>query len=390
MTTGITILAAVILLITIASSLALWHGLSKMASLADSPPLKPEGQKLVSIIVAACNEEEKIEQAMRSLLALDYRHIEIIAINDRSTDSTGKILTDLAADHRALQVLHIDSLPANWMGKLHALQKGAELASGEYLLFSDADVILEKSALARAMARVSEKKLDHLTVIFKNISPGWLLNSLILDAGAGLLLLFRPWLAQDRNSSCFIGVGAFNLVKKSCYLAVGGHSAIAMHPVDDLMLGRLLKQRGFSQECLLAPDLVMVPWYSSVAEMVEGLTKNALALLNYRFSLVLPVVLFCSALTILPPWGVLLSERLPAGLFLATVLLRIAAFLWGAKLLALSPWCACGALVAPYLSSYILLRSAWKNSREGGISWRGTFYPLEKLRENGSLLPPLN
>jgi hypothetical protein len=389
MITGITILAAVILLISIASSLYLWHGLGKMTALNAIPPLKPEGQQSVSIIVAACNEEEKIEQAMRSLLALDYRHIEIIAINDRSTDSTGTVLADLAADHRALKVIHVNSLPANWMGKLHALQKGAELARGEYLLFTDADVLLEKSALARAMARVTEENLDHLTVIFKNISPGWLLNSLILDAGAGLLLLFRPWLAKDRKSPCFIGVGAFNLVKKKSYLAINGHSAIAMHPVDDLMLGRLLKQRGFAQECLLAPDLVMLPWYSSVAEMIEGLMKNALALVNYRFSLVPPVALLCSVLTILPPWGVLLTEGLPAGLFLATVLLRIAAFLWGAKLLALSPWCAFGAVVAPYLSIYILLRAAWKNSREGGISWRGTFYPLEMLRKNDSLLPPL-
>lgn len=389
MATGITIFAAVILLITIASCLYLWMGLRKMAILAGIPPLKPERQQLVSIIVAACNEEEKIEQAMCSLLALDYRHIEIIAINDRSTDRTGAILENLAADHRALKVLHVDSLPANWMGKLHALQRGADLACGEYLLFTDADVILEKSALARAMARVTAENLDHLTVIFKNISPGWLLNSLILDAGAGLLLLFRPWLAKDRRSPCFIGVGAFNLVKRSCYIAIGGHSAMAMHPVDDLMLGRLLKQRGYVQECLLAPDLVMVPWYSSVTEMSEGLMKNALALVNYRFSIVPPVVLLSSALTILPPWGVLLTEGLAAGLFLATVLLRMAAFLWGAKLFALSPWYAFGALVAPYLSVSILLRAAWRNSREGGISWRGTFYPLEILRKNGSLLPPL-
>ena len=115
---------------------------------------EPDHFPRVSLIVPACNEEEGIEGAMRSLLSQDYPNLEIIAINDRSTDQTGAILTRLAATHRNLSVVEIPTLPEGWLGKVHAMAVGSEKAEGEYLLFMDADVHMTPGTLKKCMSWV--------------------------------------------------------------------------------------------------------------------------------------------------------------------------------------------------------------------------------------------
>ena len=239
-------------------------GLKKMRQLGDIDSELSDAvtAPMVSVIVPACNEEEHIEQALEALLEQDYPNLEIIVVNDRSTDNTGQVLQGLKTRHPRLTVNEINDLPGGWMGKSHALTAGAALAKGTYLIFTDADVMMEHTAISRAVQYVCKNKLDHLTLIFKNITGGMLLNCLILDAGMGLLLLFRPWAARNKGSRAFVGIGAFNMVKKTVYEAIGGHEHLKMHPIDDMMLGKLIKTNGFRQECLLAHDYIRVPWYS--------------------------------------------------------------------------------------------------------------------------------
>ncbi|MGA7752019.1 MAG: glycosyltransferase family 2 protein, partial [Candidatus Sulfotelmatobacter sp.] len=107
-------------------------------------PVSPSGNPRVSIIVPARNEEEAIEQALRSLLALDYDNYEVIAVNDRSTDRTGEIMEQVAKNSGstpALRVVHHEELPPGWLGKTHAMWTAANYATGDWLLFTDADVI---------------------------------------------------------------------------------------------------------------------------------------------------------------------------------------------------------------------------------------------------------
>lgn len=379
--------AILVLSITILSVADLFFGIRSMTTLASIKPLKNERQPRISIIVPACNEEKNIEQAILSQLQQRYTNLEVIAINDRSTDATGTILERLQCEHDNLRVLHISELPDGWMGKANAMQQGAEMADGEYLLFTDADIIMEDSTLARAMHHVSINKLDHMALVFKNISPGWLLNSLILESGAGLIQLFRPWRAKKTTARNFIGVGAFNMLRKDTYFAVGGHQHIRMHPIDDIMLGKMIKRNGYSQECLLGTDLVAVPWYGSVKEMVNGLMKNVLAVINYRFILLIPLLFGMVVLNILPLWGVIFSEGYAQLIWTAVILIKTAAFYYGSRLLDITPWCALGTLLTPYISVYIVLRAAWLNFSEKGIYWRGTHYSIDKLRSNQPILP---
>lgn len=381
-----TIFTAGLCLIACLSALDLALGIRKMIKLSNISLLKSEERPLVSIIVPACNEEENIEQAMRTLLQQDYDNYEVIAVNDRSIDRTREILDKISAGEQCLRVINIEKLPKGWMGKIHALHQGAKQARGEYLLFTDADIMMQRSTVSRALNRMIDKNLAHLTLLFKNTSPGWLLNSLILDAGAGLCQVFRPWSVQKTSSPFFIGVGAFNLVKKDVYKAIDGHRSMRMNPIDDIMLGKIIKEKGYKQECLLGYDTVTVPWYSSVGEMVEGLMKNVLGIINFRLLLVpflLSAIFFSN---ILPLWGMLFLSGIEQKLFGFVVFVKIVAFYKGTKLVDISPWCVWGTFISPYIMSYIVLRATWKNGHEGGIYWRGTFYPLKDLRKNKPLI----
>src|SRR4030088_3389423 len=133
----------------------------------DRSPVAASGNPRVSIIVPGRNEEETIEQALGTLLALDYENYEVIAVNDRSTDSTGEIMERVARGERVqnphplaqnarrtghpfLRVVHHRDLPTGWLGKTHAMWTAANQASGEWLLFTDADVLFKPDSLGRA------------------------------------------------------------------------------------------------------------------------------------------------------------------------------------------------------------------------------------------------
>ncbi len=381
-------LAAITFIVTMLSTIEVARGLGRMRSLNDIRPFSGPSRPKVSIIVPACNEEDTIETAMLSLVKQDYGSFEIVVINDRSTDRTGQILENLASQYPRIRLHEVTELPAGWLGKNHALHYGAQTASGDYLLFTDADVLFEKTTVARAMTIMVTERLDHLSLIFKNIAAGWLLNAMIQDAGAALFFLFKPWEAGNPHSRYFMGVGAFNLVKKDVYSRIGGHESIRMHPIDDIMLGKVIKQHRFRQDCLTGYDFVTVRWYETAGMMINGLMKNVFALYNFRVSWVLAGIVLIFVMTIFPVWGILLADGYTRLLFLATVMVRGVAFACGSVMLGNGirsfPW----SLVTPYINIFIMIKATVTTLRNKGIDWRGTYYPLERLRDNMPVLQP--
>jgi hypothetical protein len=370
----------------IISSATLAVGIRIMGKLGDKALCNPPEGPVVSVVVPVCNEEDNIERSLMSLLAQVYTKLEIIVVNDRSTDKTAEILSQLRARFPKLIVHEITELPDGWIGKSHALSTGASLAKGKYLVFTDADVILEKTTIARAVGYMASIQLDHLTLIFKNISYGWILNSLILDSGLGLLFLFRPWKVKTRGNRYFVGIGAFNMVKREVYQEVGGHESIRMHPIDDMMLGKIIKERGFFQDCLLAYDFVRIPWYGSVSAMIKGLEKNMFAVVHYRVALIpLPIFMVFVA-SILPVWGVVLGDKYVQTVCFIAVGIRLVTFYYGLRMQGLSGWYFPGCIITPYISCYIILKSAFVTIKNGGILWRGQRYALADLRKTRPLL----
>ena len=177
----------------------------------------------VSVIVPARNEIEMVEPALRSVLDLDYPDLEVVAVDDRSDDATGSVLDTLAASDSRLKVIHVADLPVGWIGKNHALQRGAEIASGELLLFTDADVLFERTVLVRAVRHLMTHGYDHLTMP-ADVRVASAALELFVAAFALLFNgYFRPWRVSDPRSSAAVGFGSFNLVRRAAYERAGYH-----------------------------------------------------------------------------------------------------------------------------------------------------------------------
>jgi len=375
-------LALATLFLTSLAALDLIIGNRSVRALRDaSPDVIPDSPR-VSIIAAARNEQRNIRAALQSLLDLAYSDYELIVVNDRSEDATGRILDSIAAAHPRLQVIHIDALPPGWLGKNHALWVGSQQASGKLLLFTDADIIMEPTAVTRAVNFLEQSGLDHLAATPAMCMP----NAFLGMFGAAFIVFFslfaRPWKARDPGSRCHIGIGAFNLVRSTVYRQVGGHQTIRLRPDDDIKLGKIIKQAGFSQEAVYAPEYLAVEWYASLGEVIAGLEKNAFSGADYNVLLVLTGVLFHLFCSIWPFLAILLVSGVPQILYLATVLLILLAVADSARFHHSRPWYAAGFPLMSLLFVYILLRTMLLNLLQGGIYWRGTFYSLKELKAN--------
>lgn len=376
------ILALVVLAMFLMVYVHIAVGLRKIKSLDDYPAGGLNPSPRVSVIIPALNEATTIEPALASVLGLDYDNLEIIAVNDRSTDSTAEVLECMRQKHPRLQVIHIETLPEGWLGKNHALMMGAARASGDYLLFTDADIEFEASTLKRAMHYVLTRRLDHLSMFFEARVKSGLLAAMIVEFGGGLLMQFKPWKAKDPRSKSYMGIGAFNLVRAAVYQQVGTHQAIAMAPIDDIMLGKLIKIRGFRQDCLLGYGYLAVGWYRSAGEMVQGLQKNIFAAFNFNLAAVACATAMTILVGLLPQiavWFVVGPARLVLGLI---ILLRLLAFADGAGKngypVRYAPW----TLISPVLTIYTTWRAVINTLLNNGITWRGTFYPLAELKRH--------
>lgn len=355
-------------------------GLRKVRSLAGVPPAR-RGPS-VSVVVAARDEARHIERAARSLAALDYEPLEIFIVDDRSTDGTGEILDRLAREHQRLRVVHVTELPAGWLGKNHALATGAAAAQGELILFTDADVVFDPTALGRAVRLMEADGIDHLTAMPRVVARGVALRAFVAAFGVFFTLYTRPWLAGRRRSRAHIGIGAFNLLRAAAYRRIGTHRAIALRPDDDLKLGKLVKAHGLRQAFVSGRELIAVEWYGSVAEMIEGLMKNAFAGVGYS---VLLLVAATSGLILLNVWPVaaLVVASGAAWWLNAAAVALDAALFWRVTRPAGTPYGYVLLLpAAAVLLAYVMWRSALLALSRGHIVWRGTAYPLAALKGN--------
>src|SRR3989475_5681316 len=201
-------------------------GNRRVPGLGAVEPLRDEALPSLTILATAKDEADRVEGAARSLLAQDYPGATILVVDDRSTDLTGKILDRLAREDPRLRVVHVGSLPEGWIGKCHALARGAEATDSEWILFTDADVTLAPEAARRAVSPAVRYGWDHVAA-----GPAMRLES-IGEAVfvSAFMVIFngsqRPWLASDPRRKNAIGIGAFNLVRRESYLKAGGHAAI--------------------------------------------------------------------------------------------------------------------------------------------------------------------
>jgi glycosyltransferase involved in cell wall biosynthesis len=336
----------------------------------------------VSIVVAARNEQRDVEGAVNSLLKMDYPDLQLIAVDDRSTDSTGEILDRLADIDSRLSVVHVDELPAGWLGKNNAQHLGAQAADGDYLLFTDADVVFDPLTLRRAITYARANRIDHLTATPQTLMPGAMLSSFATSFTICFVAYFPPWNARNPKSQTAVGIGAFNLVRREAYIDIGGHERIRMRPDDDIKLGKVLKQSGYRQEVVNGHSMICVPWYRSIRDVVIGLEKNTFSGVNYS---VLLTVVGSSCLLIFHVWpfvALLFATGVTWWIYLIQCVLLWILAVWTTTIIGVSWRCCFLHPVTMGLIAFIMWRTMILTFRNDGIRWRDTHYSLKELRAN--------
>ena len=363
---------------------ALWHlrwvrRLPSTEALASAPGCAPLPLEPIrcSVVIAARDEEARIEQTVRRLLAQSGVDLELIIVDDRSTDRTNEILRRLAQQDARVRVERVDVLPDGWLGKCYACHVGAGAATGEWILFTDADCWLKPDVIARAVRLAQRDGADHVTLCPGTIdqNPGaraW--HLLFLTS----LLNWVSGVNRDRPKS-YMGIGAFNLVRAAAYRQCGGYEALRLTVVDDVKLGLLLRRANKRTRAFLGVDDVECHWGSTIRSMVRIMEKNYFAILDFRLGLALAGSTFT----------ILVFAILLAGLLTRTVsgvaagLSPLLIIIPGAILARRVGWPGSCAIYMPFMMPvflYALLNSTWVTLRQGGVRWRDTFYPLHTLR----------
>jgi glycosyltransferase involved in cell wall biosynthesis len=355
----------------------------------DVSPLDDAGKvPRVSIVVPARDEAEHLEAALRSLLELDYPDYEIIAVDDRSQDATGSILDRIGEEWRSrgqepprLRVIHIRELPAGWLGKTHAMWTAGKEVTGEWLLFTDADVVYRKDALRRAVAYAEREWADHLVVFptmeMKSVGE----RMMIAFFQSQFVFARRPWKASDPKSHDAIGVGAFNLIRREAYEKIGTYERMRLEVLDDMRLGEVVKEKGLRQRVAFGRDLLRLRWVFGARDMVQNLTKNGFAIL--RFSPWFAALAVCGVLfvNVAPFVGAVLAAGWLKAAYGGAVLGVAAIYAGMSWYSEVPPWYVVLHPLGAIVFCYALVRSAVLTLRRGGVEWRRSFYSLKELRE---------
>jgi glycosyltransferase involved in cell wall biosynthesis len=342
--------------------------------------------------VPARNEERDIEQSLTTLLQLDYDNYEVIAVNDRSTDRTGEIMESVAQNPHfsqrtlemgspVLRVIHHHELPAGWLGKPHAMWTATNEATGDWLLFTDADVLFKPDVLRRAVAYAEAEHADHVVLFPRMImkSPG----EYMMIAFFHTMFLFghRPWKVADPKTRDHIGVGAFNLIRRSVYESVGTYKRLRMEVLDDMKLGKVVKNAGFAQRNIFGADLISLRWARGARGVIDNLTKNFFAVLSFQAWRTVLSAFGLAFFNLLPFVVMFLAhgwQRLPYAIALASILVI---YVGMSSRLGVPAYYFLLHPVSTTLFIYTLLLSMFHALWNDGIIWRGTRYPLDELRK---------
>ena len=356
------------------------------------PPMGPvETLPLITVIIPARNEARNIERCVREVLAQTYPRLQVIVVDDRSTDDTPRILAMLEAEHRntgtgpSLQIVQGKDMPSGWAGKPHALFQGAALAGGSWLCFLDADTFASPELVASAYATAVAHQADLFSILTRQeLGTFWekVIQPLVFTA---LSIGFSPRRVNDPRYPDAIANGQFIFIRASVYAAVGGHAALRDQIVEDKALAVLVKHSGYR---LLVADgqmLARTRMYTSLSEIWEGWTKNIY--LGMRDQLALLVVGACVGLLgalVLPFWLVgAVSWFLLSGLSWAGLAALQAVILWivliyirmqASRAFGISPGYAFTFPLGAIIFTGMMFFSAWNVLTRRGVTWKGRRY----------------
>jgi chlorobactene glucosyltransferase len=337
---------------------------------------------LVSVIIPARNESTTIETVVRSVLASTYQSLELLVVDDRSTDDTAAIVERLIGSDTRVRLVRGAPLPAGWYGKPWACLQGYRAAKGELLLFTDADTRHQPELLARSLGALLAEGADLLTVAPRQRCVTFWERVVMPQIWLLLALRYHPArVNRARRERDVIANGQFILLPRASYEAIGTHEVVRGEVAEDLALAQACHRAGMRVRFVFAERWMETRMYRSLREMVEGWSKNMY--LGGRRSFpgepllqaLVPVMLLASfAFWLLPPTALILTGgRGLLGAAAATAS-GLSAVFWSliSVGMRIPPWYGLlyplGALTAFGIGA----RSAWRGGRR--VEWRGRAY----------------
>ena len=368
------------------------RGMAKLPDLlrmkgAPLPPLASSKGPDVTVIVPACNEEETIQATLRSLLASTGVRLQIVAVDDRSTDRTGALMDAVAIETQAadashqLEVIHNRELPEGWLGKPYAMNLALKRATAPWLLLTDGDVVFHPQALELSVRYAQAHEVDHLVLILTLILNTTGERAMLAAMNALANWNIRLWKVADPKAKDSFGAGGFNLVRRQVLERLGGFEALRMQVVEDLCLAWKVKRARYAQHVVLGPGLARIRWLVGPLGVVQLSEKNGFAVFGYRTWLALLACVGLAVDVVLPLAALAAGgwAAVAGGLTYAAILL---AYYASRRVTQVSPWLAVFFAPAGALVLFAFLRSILLTVVRGGVKWRGTLYPLAELRRN--------
>ena len=337
-----------------------------------------EGSTLVSVVIPARDEERMIERTVRAFLAQTWPALEIIVVNDRSTDSTGEILARLAKEDARLVVIDNEEPPAGWLGKPWALHQGSLRARGELLLFVDADVIYAPDAVGAAVTHLEDRGVPMLALLPHFEMRGFWEHVAMPNLAFFAFTVIPLWLSNRSTIPLLaMGGGTGNLIRRTDYDAVGGHEALKDSVVDDVALSRLMRRNGRRTEVVRGDDMISVRMYEGLGEIVRGFTKNGFAVVGRSYVAMVIFLILGFVLHVLP-FGLALAGDVisiaAVGVLILTRVILFASLRYRLDNALLGHPLMIGVWVV------IMLRSTWYTGIRRQLSWRGRTYDARETK----------
>ncbi len=358
-----------------------------------NPPLEPvAASKLgisppkISVIIPARDEEKNIAHCLSHFFKSDYPNFEIVVVDDRSTDRTPRLLENFSRlSPVPFKIVTIGKLPEGWTGKNYAVHAGSQIASGEWLLFTDADTTHSVHSLATALKEALAQKIDFLTLAPETESVTFWEKTIQPLAVGSLAIWFDPEKINDPKNNLVLANGQFILVRKDVYQAVGGNEAVKNKVVEDVELARIMRQAGYCVKLLNGTRLYRTRMYTSLGEIKTGWArifshlfgKNVLPILEkiamFIFFSILPFLILALEITFALQENPNFSKNI-FFLSLSVCGLIIAVRFVGNRILKSDPWYAFLHPLSSAVMVWILLVAAGRVLWRRPSIWKGEKY----------------
>jgi glycosyltransferase involved in cell wall biosynthesis len=360
----------------------------RLTPFVDKFEKKEHNKPKVSIILPARNEEKLIGRCIDSLLDQDYENYEIIAIDDSSEDSTGKIIKNYSEKNSKVVPVFARPKPPDWMGKNWACMEGYQKSSGELLLCTDSDTWHSKKLISLAVSHLLSSNLDALTVIPKMLCLDWWTKVTLPVLSTFLHTRFSALRVNDPSKKTGYFFGSFFIIKKQVYQSIGTHEGVKHEIIEDGALGKKVKESGFKMRMVRGEHLVEAIWAKNWTTLWNAL-KRLMVPLFLQNSKVAVGIFFAVLFLLLMPFPILIyslvffnaTVSFTILLFvssLASGLVYLATLVDATKGLSLSAFHALFAPIGSFIVVTGFLAGILQAKSKSAISWRGRTYCMKE------------